>query len=272
MVKLATMSSVCPDWTLDEVVDGMKRHGYQGFEPRVEWGHASGIEAGLTAEERRGVRERMEGEGLAICCIATGARMAAPDLEERAQHVEDLKKYIDLAADLGCAQVRTFGGPRERRREFMAVVDYVVEGYAQLLDQAEACDVVLLLETHDDWCASAPVRAVVERVGHPNLKVLWDFMHSQRMLENPEESFQVLGEYTHHTHAHDGQIIDGKLQVSETLGDGLFDHEIPLRLLSEAGFSGYFSVEVIHQPGSEHDADAVLGQYAEQFRAIVSSF
>jgi sugar phosphate isomerase/epimerase len=127
-----------------------------------------------------------------------------------------------------------------------------------------------LLETHDDWCASAPVRAVVEQVGHPHLKVLWDFMHSQRMLEKPEESFQVVGEYTHHTHGHDGQIVDGKLQVSETLGDGLFDHEIPLRLLSEAGFNGYFSVEVIHKPGSEHDADGVLRQYAEQFQAIMA--
>jgi sugar phosphate isomerase/epimerase len=270
MIKLATMSSACPDWTLDEVVAGMKRHGYEGFEPRVEWGHASGIEVGLTADERKAVRERMEGEGLEVCCIATGARMAEPDPAERAKHLEGLKGYIDLAADLGCGLLRTFGGARDRGREFMAVVDYVVEGYAQVLDQAQARDVTLLLETHDDWCASAPVRAVVEQAGHPNLKVLWDFMHSQRVLEKPEQSFQVLGEYTRHTHAHDGQIIDGKLQVSETLGDGLFDHEIPLRLLFEAGFSGYFSVEVIHQPGSEHDADRVLGQYAEQFRAIMA--
>ena len=47
---------------------------------------------------------------------------------------------------------------------------------------------------------------------------------------------------------------------------------MPLRLLSESGFSGYFSVEVIHKPGSVHDADAVLAQYAEQFQAIVANF
>ena len=113
---------------------------------------------------------------------------------------------------------------------------------------------------------------MVEQVGHPNLKVLWDFMHSQRMLEKPEESFQILGEYTHHTHAHDGEIVDGKLQVSGTLGSGFIDHEIPLRLLSEAGYSGYFSVEVIHKPGSEHNADAVLAQYAKQFQVIMAGF
>jgi hypothetical protein len=56
------------------------------------------------------------------------------------------------------------------------------------------------------------------------------------------------------------------------LGSGLFDHAIPLRLLSEAGFSGYFLVEVIHKPGSAHDADAVSAQYAEQFQAIVANF
>ena len=192
MIKLATMSSVCPDWTLDQVVEGMQRHGYQGFEPRVEWGHASGIEATLTARERERIRARMEGEGLEICCIASGARMAAADPAERAGHVEEVKKYIDLAADLGCSRVRVFGGERDRRRELMAVVDYVVEGFAQVLPAAESRGVTLLLETHDEWCASAPVRAVVEQTGSPHLRVLWDFMHPQRELEKVEESFQVL--------------------------------------------------------------------------------
>ena len=59
MIELATMSSVCPDWNLDEVIAGMKRHGYRGLEPRVEWGHACGIEADLTAEERREIGARM---------------------------------------------------------------------------------------------------------------------------------------------------------------------------------------------------------------------
>jgi hypothetical protein len=45
-VKIATMTSVCPDWTLDEIIAGMLRHGYTGLEARVEWQHASGIELG----------------------------------------------------------------------------------------------------------------------------------------------------------------------------------------------------------------------------------
>ena len=269
MIELATMSSVCPDWNLDETVSAMKRHGYRGLEPRVEWGSACGIEAELSAGARKEVKERMAGEGLEICCIATSARMAAPNPEERAKHVEDLKKYIDLAGDLDCCLVRTFGGQRARDRELHAVLGYVVEGYMEVIPLAEERGVTMLLETHDDWSCSAPVRAVIEQTAHPNLKVLWDIMHPQRMLEKPEQTFQVIGEYTRHLHAHDGAYVEGKMQIG-ALGEGAIDHATPLRLLSEAGFAGYFSVEVIHKPGSEHDADKVLQQYAEQFRKIMA--
>ena len=270
MIKLATMSSVCPDLTIDQTIELMQRLGYQGYEPRVEWNHAAGIEANLTKAERQTIQARFANAGLEICCLATSARMATPDQQERSKHIEDLKTYIDLAADLACPMIRIFGGQRSRDQELAAIVDYVVEGFTQLLDQAAACGVTLLLETHDDWSCSAPVRAVVEQANHPNLKILWDFMHPQRMLEKPTESFQTLGPLTVHTHGHDGIYVDGKMQVCP-LGEGFIDHAIPLALLNQSGFNGYFSIEVIHRPGSIHDAEGVLAQYATAFRTIMAT-
>jgi sugar phosphate isomerase/epimerase len=269
MIKLATMSSVCPDWTLDEIIPAMQRHGYTGLEPRVEWQHACGIEADLSDAGRQVVKKRMQDAGLEVCCIATGARLAAPDAAERAKHVEDLKTYIDLAADLGCGLVRTFGGQRARDRELHAIVDYVADGYRQVAAQAAERGVTVLLETHDDWSCSAPVRAVIERVDHPNVQVLWDFMHPQRMLERPEESYAMLSQYTRHLHAHDGVYVDGKM-VTGALGEGVIDHAGPLKMLAAAGFEGYFSVEVIHKSGSEHDAEGVMQQYAEAFGRMLA--
>ncbi len=150
MIKLATMSSVCPDWSLDEVIAGMRRHGYQGLEPRVEWGHACGIEADLTTEQRAAVKQRLADEGLEICCIATGVRMATPDADERAKHIADLATYIDLAGDLDCAYIRTFGGQRASDVALQTAVDYTVEGYLQVMDRAQSRGVTVLMETHDD--------------------------------------------------------------------------------------------------------------------------
>ena len=79
----------------------------------------------------------------------------------------------------------------------------------------------------------------------------------------------MLRAQTSHIHAHDGMIVDGKLQVSDVLGTVVFDHAEPLRLLAEAGFAGYCPVEVIYKRGSGDQADAVLGQFGEGLRALI---
>ncbi len=270
MIRLAGMTSIFPDMTLDEGLAALSRHGYQGLEPRVEWKHRSGIEASLSAAERREVRRKVEGAGLTVCAVATSVRAAEADPDARAKQMRDLDTYIDLAADLGAPYVRTFGGPRPRDRELKYVIDYVAAAYAGVLDHAADRGVVVLMETHDDWSHSSEVAAVVERLGHPNFRVLWDIMHPQRMMEKPQETFGVIGHLTRHLHAHDGIYSDGGTRVEmRPLGTGVFDHATPLRLLDDAGFDGFFSVEVIHAPGSEHDAEGVLRQYAEAFRAMM---
>lgn len=270
MMHLATMTSVCPDWTLDTIVSAMKRHGYRGLEPRVEWDHAAGIEASMTPAERRAARDRLAGEGLEFCCVATGARMAAADAAERARQVEDLRRYVELAGDLGAPYVRTFGG-EHAPRDLLLIVDYVADGYRAVMDEAEARSVTVLLETHDRWSASAPVRAVVERVGHDRCAVLWDLLHPMRLLERPEETMRNLSGLVRHLHVHDCDYGPDGSARNVALGAGRYDHEPPLRLLAEAGFDGYCSVEVIHQRGSAHDADAVLGQYAGTLREYLSA-
>ena len=78
----------------------------------------------------------------------------------------------------------------------------------------------------------------------------------------------MLKPYVVHTHAHDGTFADGKM-TTRPLGQGIFDHFAPLQLLTAADFDGYFSVEIIHAPGSDHDADGVLSQYAIEFRNLL---
>jgi sugar phosphate isomerase/epimerase len=101
--------------------------------------------------------------------------------------------------------------------------------------------------------------------------VLWDFMHPQRFCEKVECTFGHVGHLTRHIHAHDARYVENNRRTEVCdLGKGVFDHATPLRLLEQAGFEGLFSVEVIHKPGSDHDADAVMAQYAQAFAEIMS--
>ena len=267
-VKLATMTSVCPDWDLPTIVERMTRHGYTGLEPRVGWGHRAGLETDRSAAARAEARRRLEDAGLEVCCVASGARFAATAPAERRACLDETRRCIELAADLGCRLVRTFGGPRSEPWQLHHHVEHVVEGYREVLPEASAAGVTLLLETHDDWSAAAPVRAVVDGAGHANLRVLWDLMHTQRMMERPADTFAAIGALTAHLHVHDAAYTNTDRQRLDPvpIGSGQIDHAVPLELLRGAGFDGYCSVEVIQSRTAPHDPDAVLAQYAAWFR------
>lgn len=272
MIKLATMTSVCPDWSIDQIIDSMKRNGYSGLEPRAGWGHKSGIEPDMAPAQRDAVRAQFEKAGLSICCIATGARFATEDPTELQKYIDETNAAIDLAADLGAPVIRTFGGARGKGELFW-IVNRTAEAYKRVMDHAAKRGVIVMLETHDEWCVSAQVRAVVEKVNHPNIGVLWDLMHTQRFMEKTEETMNTIGHLTKHLHAHDGSYntVNGRIDTVG-LGDGQIDHTTPLQLLNKAGFEGYFSVEVIHKPGSDHDAEGTMKNYADGFKKIVSTF
>lgn len=272
MIRLSTMSSVCPDWTLDETIAGMKRHGFEGYEPRVEWGHRAGVEATMSAAERAEVRKRFEEEGLKICCVATGCKFAMAEADVRAKNAEDLKKYIDFAGDLGAPYVRVFGGAIPGG-ELYGVAKYVADAVRPTLDLAQSRGVTVLMETHDDWRRAAQVRAVIRELNHPAFQALWDIMHTQRVFESPEESFAVLAPHVRHLHLHDGKYSDDglKLDAQILLGEGIIDHAGPFKLLNQAGFDGYASVEVILKVGDGGRAEEVLTNYGEGLRAIVNA-
>ncbi len=272
MIRLGTMTSVCPDWSIEQIIDGMQRHGFEGLEPRAGWGHASGFELDMPAGDRDAARAKFEDAGLKICCVATGAKFAAEDPDALNQSVAEADAAIDLATDLGAPVIRTFGGKRGGGEVFW-MVNRTAEAYKRVMDHAAQRGVIVMMETHDDWCVSAQVRAVVEKVNHPNLGVLWDMMHTQRHMEKTEETMQTIGHLTRHLHAHDGRYDEENGRIATVgLGDGDLDHTTPLKLLNEAGFDGFFSVEVIHKPGSEHDAEGTLKSYGDGFRKIVESF
>jgi sugar phosphate isomerase/epimerase len=90
-------------------------------------------------------------------------------------------------------------------------------------------------------------------------------------------SYANIGEYTRHVHVHDAVYDREGQMVSVPFGSGWFDHLRPWHLLSTQweleNFKGFFSVEVIHKPGSDHDGahERVLAQYAQGFSKLRSS-
>jgi sugar phosphate isomerase/epimerase len=66
----------------------------------------------------------------------------------------------------------------------------------------------------------------------------------------PERSFECLKLYIRHVHVHDAHW-GGNGRVLSPIGDGEVDHIAPLRLLKNAGYSGFLSGEWINRESWE---------------------
>jgi sugar phosphate isomerase/epimerase len=247
-MRFSFMSFSTPRLKLRETLDAAKRFGYNGFEPRLEAGHAHGVETGASAAFLKEAGAMAGERGLEFACIATSCRLADPSIKR--EQIDAGKRAVDLARALNCRAIRVFGGkiPNGLSRDKAAEV--MAGSAAELASYAGDAGVAVCMETHDDWCDPADMEAVAKKSG---ASVNWDVMHTVLTAQyRAEKSFELLKPYIRHVHIHDG-YREGKSLLFTAIGKGKVDHAAPIRLLKEAGYEGFVSGEWIDwEPWETH--------------------
>ncbi len=221
-MKYAFMSFSCPELTLNEMLALAQRLGYNGIEPRLSSGHRHGIESTLAPAARRTARRQVEDSGIALCCLATGARLADP--AATAENIGAVERAV--RAGRGCrlrpaAGIRGRTGPRPQPQcggrspgrgicaalaaEAAAAGRHPVSGIRRLDDPAH-------------------VATVMHRANHPAVAVNWDIMHPVRQSGyTMDNAYHALKPWIRHVHFHDGVDVAGELQL-RPVGTGAIDH------------------------------------------------
>jgi sugar phosphate isomerase/epimerase len=239
-MRFSFMSFSTPTLTLRETLDAAQRFGYDGFEPRLGSGHAHGVETGAAPAFLKEARAMAEERGLEFSCIATSCLLANPSAKK--EQLDAGKRAVDLARAVGCRAIRVFGGKIPDGLSRDKAVEAMAGSAAELAAYAGDAGVAVCMETHDDWCNPADMGSVAKKSG---ASVNWDIMHTALTAGcAAEESFELLKPYVRHVHVHDGYREDKKL-VFAVIGKGTVDHAVPMRLLQEAGYSGFVSGEWI---------------------------
>ncbi len=239
-MQFAFMSFSTPALTLGETLALAGRLGYAGIEPRTDRNHGHGIELERTPAERGKIARLARESGVAICCLASGLRVAAPGRE--AAVIEETLRHIELAHDIGAPQIRVFGGPLGEGVSREAAVEAASTVFRAVAPTAAAAGVCLCMETHDAWCHPADVAEVMQQVGHPAIGVNWDVMHPQRTAGvSVGEAFALLRPWIIHTHIHDG-LLEEPLRIVPC-GEGEIDLPAFFTALRSIGYGGFVSGE-----------------------------
>ncbi|MFG3104950.1 sugar phosphate isomerase/epimerase family protein [Streptomyces sp. NPDC048182] len=235
-MKLAFSTLGVPGLPLTDVLGLATAHGYHGVELRAH--PEEPVHPGIGPEERAAARAAFEAAGVELLAVAGYARVAAPG--DDAPVLAELRGLLELARDLGAPYIRVFpGGADEQSSEEADAIAARRLGTAA--EEANDLGVRILLETHDSHRTGADAMRVLGLVGHRQVGVVWDVMHTWRGGEQPAETYAALAPHLGYVQVKD--IASGEDTTPLPLGAGVLPLAECVDVLSRNGWDGWLCWE-----------------------------
>ena len=193
-----------------------------------------GISLSLNNESYRhlGGRDTSRMDRLRAYLTSHGMSLEVDTSDTAPAHMSEMLK---VAHRMGATSLRTYtrhGG------EVPEMMQNTADDLAAVMRQANDLGVIIVLENHEDF-TGPELAEIVERVNHPNLKILYDYGNSQMVLEDPIAALDAVLPHVYSVHFKDHVMIraedTGQLTVvGVPVGDGFLPlTELTHRLLDQ---------------------------------------
>lgn len=239
---LAFTTLACPDWSWKQAVQKAVEYGYQGLELRGVEGEMDLTKAApFTASQLAATKRELRDRNVAIPCLDTSCRF---DQAAEIDHsIDEGKRHIDLAGELGAPFIRVFGDRISDNTARDKIIEQVVKGLLTLAHYAEGTEVQVLLESHGDFARMENLLDVLRAVDHPHAGVLWDVHHPYRFFSEPlVDTYEKLKKRIRHVHLKNSVAVDGGVRYC-LMSQGDVPVVEVLQLLADGGYDGWLSFE-----------------------------
>lgn len=236
----------CPKWPWARILEQAAAMGFvaielRGIEGQIDLTKRPEFAPGQIATSRKD----LQAAGVTICNLGASTRLHESEAAKRAEQLDEGRKYIDLAHQLGAPYVRVFGNnfPKGEPRE--AVLARVVEGLRTLGEYAKGGGVTVIIESHGDFTDSPTLVEVLKTTALPNVGLLWDAHHTfVAGKEDPAVTVKALGTYIRHTHLKDSRPKGTGTDVQYVLpGTGVVPMRDQVNALARIGYRGLYCFE-----------------------------
>ena len=243
--RLSFSTLGCPDWGFPQIIEFASSHNYTGIELRgiLRQLDLTKCNEFNSAQSRSLTRKMMDDKGLKFSNLGSSSTLHFAEETERQKNIDEGKRFIDLAAEINCPNIRVFPNNFPKNQDKNATIDLIVKGLLQLAEHAKGSGVRVLMETHGDLVKIDDIEKIMQAANHEKVGLVWDISNMWTVTkESPTEAYKKLKKYIHHTHIKDARLVNEKIQYT-FLGKG----EVPIfeaiDLLSKDQFNGYYSFE-----------------------------
>jgi sugar phosphate isomerase/epimerase len=257
-MKLCLLTyNLAKSWELERLIAFARRTGFAALELRADAKHAHGVELETSKAERRAIRDRIEDGYLEIACIGTGNRFDTPDEARRLEQVDRVKRFVELAADVGCTRLRVFGNDMPAGVPRDEVVGYVGASLRSLGEFAEGHGVDVLLEMHGQFNYWHFARGAVERAAHDGVGLVYNCDVRDIVGGSIAATYERVRHLIGHVHMH---AFTRGYPSPELFG-----------LLQRDGYTGYCASEIDQEVPTPEDYLLMYGQLFRAWQALAAS-
>jgi sugar phosphate isomerase/epimerase len=241
MNPLTFSTLACPGWSIKTIVAKAEEFGYEG----IEWrGGAQGhVQPTMPTAQIAFLQKMLMDTGLITIAVTAYTSFVSNLAEERQANLDELRRYVDLAAELDAPYVRTFLGELPEGTNLdSSIYEKISECLTMAADYASSVGVKIAVEPHDDFVRSSTIVPILSRVQHSALRVIWDIGNAFAAGEDAQEGFELLKNRLAYVQVKDGKGHGSTWQLC-SLGQGHVPLARAFELLLAHGYEGALSVE-----------------------------
>ncbi len=240
--RLTISTLVCPSWPLETILERAAAVGVQGVDFRGIQQNVDHTTLPAFSTQVDKTVALLRGRGLEAPCMCSSVALMTPDPLKWAGMLEEYLRYLKVADAFGSPFIRIFPGrtPADMSRDAATVM--ARQHARQLASLAKSHRAKPLLETHDDWGASAEVIQLIDDCDPDAFGVVWDVRHTWAAKELPQQVIATLGPRLKHVHVKDSVMRDGR-EVPALLGEGIVSVRESLIALRDANYDGWICLE-----------------------------
>lgn len=246
-LPIAVSTLGCPKWDWNTILKNTSQWGFAALELR---GIQDQMDLPKCAEfigtRLQGTLKDLSAVEIKISDLGASAQMHEPDPVKRAAHMDEARRFIDLAHQLHTPFVRVFPNQFIPGEDKKVTIDRISSGLHELGEYAKGAGVTVIVESHGEFRRAEDLTAIIDGAKSKNVAFLWDAHHTCVEGEKPADTFERMGRLTRHTHLKDSLPVAGKPKEDRhyvLTGTGEIPVKETVRVLATRGYKGYYCFE-----------------------------
>ncbi|MEY3282720.1 MAG: sugar phosphate isomerase/epimerase family protein [Acidobacteriota bacterium] len=222
--------NLAKDWDIPTIIRNCEQTGFEAVELRTT--HRHGVEPGLTSEQRAEVKKQFAGSKVRLLSLGSVAEFHSPAPGVVRQNIEDCKRFLQLAHDIGAlgVKVRPNGIPKDVPEE--KTLAQIGAALRECGETAQQLGVEVWVEVHGRDSAHPPrMRRMMENANHPQVGICWNSNPEDLVNGSVKPSFEMLRPWLRNTHIN--EIWKPEYPWRELFG-----------LMTAAGYNRYMLAEI----------------------------